>query len=233
MIRVATYNIHKAIGTDRLRRPSRTLDVIAEIAPDVIALQEADLRFGARVSALPLEMIAQYGFKPVDFDTRLESIGWHGNTILVQNNIKIERHGLIEIPSLEPRGAVFAELRVAGQMIRIVAMHLDLSGLWRKRQIRAIMETMAARSPMPTIMMGDLNEWSPHGGSLVEFHHQFRIAYSMPSFHARRPIGRLDRIMVGDGLRILASGTLHSAKSRRASDHLPVWAELAFTNDTD
>jgi endonuclease/exonuclease/phosphatase family metal-dependent hydrolase len=231
VIRVASYNIHKAIGTDRLRRPQRTLDVICEIAPEIVALQEADRRFGARVSALPLDMIAECGFKPVDFDTRADSIGWHGNSILVRKAAKVVKHGLIVLPTFEPRGAVFAELVIAKQTIRVVGMHLDLSGLWRRRQIRAIIDAIALRPAMPTVMMGDLNEWSPHGGSLVEFHHDYRIAHSTPSFHARRPVGKLDRIVVGSGLRILASGTHHSAKSRRASDHLPVWAELEFSGE--
>jgi endonuclease/exonuclease/phosphatase family metal-dependent hydrolase len=231
VIRVATYNIRKAIGADRLRRPARTMEVIAEIAPAVVALQEADRRFGARISALPLELIDAFGFAPVDFDTRPESIGWHGNTILVRQGLRVERHGLIQLPTLEPRGAVFADIVTSTGGIRVVGMHLDLSGLWRRRQIRAILAALETMPRWPTVLMGDLNEWSPHGGSLVEFHHAWRIAHSTPSFHARRPVGRLDRILVGDGLRIIASGTHHSPKAKRASDHLPVWAELAFENE--
>ena len=47
MIRVASYNMRKAIGTDRRRRPERTLEVLNELDADVIALQEADRRFGS------------------------------------------------------------------------------------------------------------------------------------------------------------------------------------------
>ncbi len=225
MIRVASYNIRKAIGTDRLRRPQRILDVIAEIGPDAIALQEADRRFGPRVSALPLEMIAAAGFEPVDFDTRAESIGWHGNTILVKSGTRVVHRDLVRLPTLEPRGAVFAELRFSGHLFRMVGMHLDLSGLWRRRQIRAILAAVADRPEMPTIFMGDLNEWAPHGGALVEFRGH-RIAHTAPSFHSQRPVARLDRIIVDDSIRIRASGTHHSHKAKRASDHLPVWAEL-------
>lgn len=225
MIRVASYNIRKAIGTDRLRRPQRILEVIDEFSPDVIALQEADRRFGARISALPLDMIAQFDFNPVDFDTRVDSIGWHGNTILVRSGLVVVDHGLIAIPCLEPRGAVFAEVRSRGAAFRVVGMHLDLSGLWRRRQIRSILATIATRPAMPTILMGDLNEWAPHGGALVEFRGH-RIAHTAPSFHAQRPVARLDRIIVDDSIRIRASGTHHSSKAKRASDHLPVWAEL-------
>jgi endonuclease/exonuclease/phosphatase family metal-dependent hydrolase len=41
-------------------------------------------------------------------------------------------------------------------------------------------------------------------------------------------VARLDRIFASPDLRIIAAGTHHSLKARRASDHLPVWAELSF-----
>ncbi|MEO7836366.1 MAG: endonuclease, partial [Acidimicrobiales bacterium] len=70
MIRVASYNMRKAIGTDRRRRPERTLEVLRELDADVVALQEADRRFGARASAIPLHMIEEHSdYKPVAFDT--------------------------------------------------------------------------------------------------------------------------------------------------------------------
>jgi endonuclease/exonuclease/phosphatase family metal-dependent hydrolase len=36
-IRVASYNIRKAIGTDRRRSPERILAVLSEIGADIIA----------------------------------------------------------------------------------------------------------------------------------------------------------------------------------------------------
>ena len=47
-LKVASYNIHKGIGLDRRRNPERVLEVLREIDADVIALQEADRRFGTR-----------------------------------------------------------------------------------------------------------------------------------------------------------------------------------------
>lgn len=38
--RIATYNIHKCRGLDRRVRPAPILEVLREIDPDVIALQE-------------------------------------------------------------------------------------------------------------------------------------------------------------------------------------------------
>ena len=228
MILVASYNIRKAIGTDRRRRPERTLEVLNEIDADVIALQEADRRFGARISALPPRMIEEHSdYKPVDYDTRIESIGFHGNAMLVKKNVEIVGQALLHLPSLEPRGAILADLRVDGAAIRVVGMHLDLSGLWRRRQAHAILAHLAERpGDPPTVLMGDLNEWSARGGCLRDFAHHHRFAECGRSFHSRRPIAQLDRIMVGGPLDIVEAGTHHSATARRASDHLPIWARL-------
>ncbi len=228
MIRVASYNMRKAIGTDRRRRPERTLEVLKELDADVIALQEADRRFGSRLSAVPTHMIEEHSvYKPVPLDTRAGSIGWHGNALLVRKEVElVERHQL-HLPSLEPRGAVLAELRIGGADLRVVGMHLDLSGLWRRQQARAILAHLAERDPpLPTVLMGDLNEWTRRGGCLREFAPVLRFAPCGDSFHARRPIAQLDRIMVTRDLEIVASGAHASATARRASDHLPVWAEL-------
>ena len=228
MILVASYNMRKAIGSDRRRRPERTLEVLNEVGADVIALQEADRRFGARISALPLHMIEHHtDYKPVDFDTRAESIGFHGNAMLVRKDVEILGQEVLHLPSLEPRGAVLADLRVRGVDLRVVGMHLDLSGLWRRRQAHAILAHLAARDgEMANVLMGDLNEWSTRGGCLRDFAHHHRFADCGRSFHARRPVAQLDRIMVGHGLEVLESGAHHSATARKASDHLPIWARI-------
>ena len=228
MIRVASYNMRKAIGTDRRRRPERTLAVWNELNADVLALQEADRRFGSRASAVPLAMIeAESDYKPVPLDGRSGSIGWHGNALLVRKSVEILEHHLFHLPSLEPRGAVLAELEVRGTRLRAVGMHLDLSGLWRRRQAQAILAHLDERDgDLPSVLMGDLNEWSARGGCLKDFCERHVSAPCGRSFHTRRPIVQLDRIMVTPDLEILDSGAHSSALARRASDHFPVWAEL-------
>jgi endonuclease/exonuclease/phosphatase family metal-dependent hydrolase len=228
MILVASYNMHKAIGTDRRRRPERTLEVLNEIGADVIALQEADRRFGSRASAIPMEMIEDHSdYMPVPLDTRDASIGWHGNALLVKKNVEIIDRELVHLPSLEPRGAVLADLRVDGTEIRVIGMHLDLSGLWRRRQAHAILSHLEhRRGDPPTVLMGDLNEWSANRGCLRDFGHRHRFAECGKSFHSRRPIAQLDRIMVSEDLEIEDSGAHQSVTARKASDHLPIWAKL-------
>lgn len=229
MITVASYNMRKAIGTDRRRDPVRTIEVLHELDADIVALQEADRRFGARTSALPLDLLAQNSpYKPVPLDIRPGGIGWHGNALLVRKSADILYHAPLDIPMLEPRGAVMAEIRVHGRTLRVVGMHLDLSGLWRRRQVRSILAQVQAREmPMPTILMGDLNEWTLHGGCLREFLYDYRLVQTGRSFHARRPVASLDRIIVSPDVTVLSSGVHRSPRSARASDHLPIWARVA------
>ncbi|HEU0100519.1 MAG TPA: endonuclease/exonuclease/phosphatase family protein [Allosphingosinicella sp.] len=228
MIRVASYNMRKAIGTDRRRRPERTLEVLRELDADVIALQEADRRFGTRASAIPLHMIEEHSdYKPVAFDARDGSLGWHGNALLVRKTVEVLDKALLHLPSLEPRGAVMADISLGGEALRVIGMHLDLSGLWRRQQAHFILHHLQTReSAMPAVLMGDLNEWSVRGGCLRDFGSHLAFADCGRSFHVRRPVARLDRIMVTPGLGIEECGVHHSAAARKASDHYPVWAKL-------
>jgi endonuclease/exonuclease/phosphatase family metal-dependent hydrolase len=228
MIKVASYNMRKSIGTDRQRRPERTLQVLCEIDADVVALQEADRRFGTRAAVLTGHLLAEHSdYKAIPFGARAKSMGWHGNALLVRKDAQLIDHEAIHLPALEPRGAVMADIRIRGQMLRIVGMHLDLSGLWRRRQAHAIIAHIASSTHQyPTVLMGDLNEWGANAAFLKDFAHHYNFAETGRSFHARRPVARLDRIMASPDLRFSSAGVHDSAASRTASDHLPVWANL-------
>jgi endonuclease/exonuclease/phosphatase family metal-dependent hydrolase len=154
-------------------------------------------------------------------------MGWHGNVILVRKSALVLDGEAIHLPALEPRGAVMADIRLAGNTIRVLGMHLDLSGLWRRKQAAAILnhvDTCADRHP--TVLMGDLNEWSAGSGCLRDFGRDFSFADTGASFHSRRAIARLDRIMVSRELKVVDCGVHTSPAARKASDHLPIWAML-------
>ena len=250
-ITVASYNMRKAIGTDRKRRPDRVLQVLQEIDADVVALQEADKRIGGRGAAVPHELIDDHGmYKAVPFRVRhrrtlegfpggrhaerlfkinTRNLGWHGNALLVKKHVDVMDVAALDLPMLEPRGAVMAELLIGDKPLRVVGMHLDLSGLWRRRQMRAILEAIQRRPHrMPTILMGDTNEWRDAGACLQELNGSYRMAPTGPSFHSRRPFAALDRIIVDQRLAIEAAGVHASPEARKASDHLPIWARVSL-----
>ena len=226
-IKVASYNIHKAVGLDRRRDPERIMSVLHEIDADVVALQEADRRFGSRSSCLPRQVIDDHGvYRAVPLDTRPDSIGWHGNALLVRKGVEIVDAAIVPLPTLEPRGAIRADLLIDGRALRVVGMHLDISGIRRRQQIRAILAHIGdCPHPCPTVLMGDLNEWSASGGSLRAFG-DWPVLVPGRSFHTRQPIAMLDRVIHSPDMTAHSCGVHHSALAARASDHLPVWAEL-------
>ncbi len=228
IIKVATYNIRKCIGTDRKRDPARIMQILQEIDADIVALQEADRRFGQRLSAIPRQMFQDHSdYEPVVLDGQRNGIGWHGNAILVRRGAKVRHAQILPLPTLEPRGAVIAEVQMGGSHLRIIGTHLDLSGLWRRRQIRALLTYLdSAPSHIPTVIMGDFNQWSNRGAlSEFAFHHH-RLVSTPPSYHSRRPIARLDRIIVSHDLLVDEADVHSTALSRMASDHLPLWANI-------
>lgn len=227
-ITFASYNIRKAIGLDRRRDPDRILAILREIDADVVALQEADRRFGDRASALPLAAIESHTpYRPVPLNMKPDSIGWHGNALLVRREIGIEHAAAVPLPTLEPRGAMRADLTIAGRPFRVVGMHLDLSGLRRRQQVRSILSHLVdCPTPMPSVLMGDLNEWARTGGCLREFCGDWHVLSAGRSFPSRRPVAALDRIVVSQEWHVHSVGVHHSALSARGSDHLPVWARL-------
>jgi endonuclease/exonuclease/phosphatase family metal-dependent hydrolase len=147
----------------------------------------------------------------------------------VKRHVEVMDVAALDLPMLEPRGAVMAELLIGDRALRVVGMHLDLSGLWRRRQMRAILDAIHRRPhKMPTILMGDTNEWRDAGACLKELNGSYRVAPTGPSFHSRRPIAALDRIIVDHRLAIEAAGVHASPEARKASDHLPIWARIAL-----
>ena len=224
---VASYNIHKAVGLDRRRDPERIVAVLREIDADVIALQEADRRFGERVSVIPRQLLDEHSpWQAVPCGMRPGSMGWHGNALLVRRGIEIVAAAPLPLPALEPRGAVRADLMIAGQPVRIAGMHLDLSGLRRRQQVRSVLAQLAG-AEVPTVLMGDFNEWSRRGGALREFHaDRWQVLAPGRSVPSRRPLATLDRIVLSSGWRCGECAVHHSALAAQASDHLPVFARI-------
>jgi len=234
-LKVASYNIHKGVGLDRRRDPDRILTILREIDADVIALQEADRRFGLREAVIPRSTLDDHSpwrvVEPGHFDRARthSSMGWHGNALLVRREIEVVGACAVPLPTIEPRGAVCATLRVGQAIVRVVGMHLDLSGLRRRQQVETVCGHVSAHDePGHVVMMGDLNEWSPSGGALAAFAAPFRVLAPGRSFPSRRPVAQLDRIVVSEGLGVDGVGVHHSPLAAVGSDHLPVWASLAL-----
>lgn len=223
VIRFASYNIRKARGLDQRRDPTRILDVINGLEADVIALQEADRRLGDRPAALPRTLVEDY----TDFDVlpvaRTDvSLGWHGNAVLVRKGMAVSDVSLVTLPGLEPRGAVRFSMELA-RPVTVVGTHLGLVRRYRRRQLARI--AAHVRDARDVVILGDFNEWSPTRG-LEPLDADFSVLSPGRSFHAARPVAALDRIAHSHDLSVVDAGVEQGALARRASDHLPVWADM-------
>lgn len=228
-LRFASYNIHKAVGIDGVRDSGRIISVLREIDADIIALQEADRRFGERAGVLPRAALDDTHWQVAPVARRPRSLGWHGNALLVRREIAVLACEPLELPTLEPRGAVSALLEHAGRQFRAIGTHLDLSGLRRSDQVRAILGYCEDHyADCPTILMGDFNQWTARSGAIRHFGDWDVIAPG-PSFPSRRPVARFDRVAVSPGWEIEDHGVHHSALAAQASDHLPVWLNARFS----
>jgi endonuclease/exonuclease/phosphatase family metal-dependent hydrolase len=222
-LKIASYNVRKAVGRDRRRDPARVLSVLTEIDADIVALQEADRRLGARPTAIPRRLIAlETDYEVADVARNDVSLGWHGNAILVRRGIEVSSTGHIELPGLEPRGAVL--IRVAG--LTIVGTHLGLLRTWRHRQMNAILRHLGEEA-RATLIAGDFNEWSDIRG-FDPWEKTFSVVYPGRSFPTPRPVASLDGIAHGPAVSVRDTGVMLSGKARTASDHFPVWASVAF-----
>jgi endonuclease/exonuclease/phosphatase family metal-dependent hydrolase len=225
---IASYNIHKAVGSDGRRAPERILDVLDEIGADVAVLQEADTRLGIRTSVLPEPALAACGWQAAALGVQPQAIGWHGNAVLVRGAATITHAARITLPALEPRGAVLADIAAGPLQLRLVGAHLDLTGLWRARQLHAMIAAIArAPGSLPELVMGDFNEWRANPALLAAVTDRLRAVPLGPSFPARLPIARLDRAFAHPALTILSAGVHVSPLARAASDHLPIRVTLA------
>lgn len=223
----ATYNIHKAVGTDRRRDPERILSVLREIDADVIALQEVDRRIGQRASVIDRALLDDSPWHAADVARRPRSLGWHGNAILVRRGLDVVEAEALHLPMLEPRGAARADILVDGHRVRVIGMHLDLSGLRRRDQIRAVLRHIGGCNPgCPTVMMGDFNQWGLKSGAMREFGETWQVLDTGRSFPSRQPLACLDRVVTSHEWSCAGHHVHHSATAAQASDHLPVVAHL-------
>ncbi|MEM6385875.1 MAG: endonuclease/exonuclease/phosphatase family protein [Pseudomonadota bacterium] len=224
-MRVASYNIRKAVGLDWRRDAERILDVLDEIDADIVVLQEADRRYGTRAGVLPLERLEEdHGLVLAEVSVRPRSHGWHGNMILAKRRLSIKSAERLPLPYVDPRGAIRVVFSVSD--LEIVGTHLGLTPGTRRKQL-ALLEQTARQSNRPTVIAGDFNEWNDANFRLAS---DLTLVTPGPSYHASRPVGALDRFIVNNAIRVVSADVHRSELARRASDHLPIVMDFEIAN---
>ncbi|MEM6480772.1 MAG: endonuclease/exonuclease/phosphatase family protein [Pseudomonadota bacterium] len=223
-MRIASYNIRKAVGLDWRRDPHRIVDVIAELEADIVVLQEADKRIGERVGVLPLDRLeTEHGLRLSKVQAGGLSHGWHGNAILYREEaLPNPVTECIRLPAHEPRGAIGAFFEPIS--LGVIGAHLALTSGVRRRQLQTLC-THAVNANIPTIIAGDFNHW---GRKLPVGPHD--VITPGLSFHATRRIAALDRFILLGGVEAGEARVHTSLKAHRASDHLPVVLDFEISS---
>jgi endonuclease/exonuclease/phosphatase family metal-dependent hydrolase len=230
LLAVASYNLHRCVGVDGKSDVERTAAVIRELDSDIIAIQEVDNTPSDDPERHALSMQLDYltratGYSSVPGLRIIRHTGEYGNAILTRLPVKAVRRVDLSFGRFEPRGAIDAELDAGVTSLRIIATHFGLLPRERRAQWLKLMTALAETSAhMPTILMGDMNEWLGRARMLREARKVFGESMIPKAFPSFFPLLRLTRIWCRPRQALRSIVAHSSALAKVASDHLPVKA---------
>jgi endonuclease/exonuclease/phosphatase family metal-dependent hydrolase len=222
-----TWNIHGCVGRDGRFDPERTAGVIRRLDPDILALQEVDSRRGRNGGLDVFDYLRKaVGEHAIDARTISTVDGHYGQLLLSRWPFARHRCHDISVPGREPRRAIEAQVELPGGRLRTIATHIGLNPIEWRGQLRALAEIVEAATEGPQLLMGDFNEWPYPNADWRRLAAHFGARTRHCTFPAMLPALALDRIWFRPpGLKVR---TWAERSARRASDHLPLVAELAL-----
>ncbi len=243
-IRIMTYNVHSCVGMDGKVSPERIARVIGRHEPDIVALQELDM--GRKrtwevdqphLIAKELEMV--YHFHPsVVIDEER-----YGNAVLSRYPMELIRAGrlpsIIKKPAVEPRGAIWTVINIAGIKINFFNTHLGLFPSERIYQAKVLLGAEWVTHPAcqgPIILCGDFNAL-PTSQLCRNIKKVFRDAQEeldnhspIATWFSHYPVGRIDHIFVSPEIEVTHVEVSMTDLDKIASDHLPLIVDIKFGN---
>lgn len=235
MLRIVTYNVHSCIGSDRKYDPARIAEVIAGCRPDIIALQELDVRRARTGGVDQAQAIAAHLNMAVHFHPALHvEEEKYGDAVLTALPARLVKAG--PLPSLgEPRGALWVEVDVDGIDLQVINTHLGLSRRERLKQVEALLGPLWLGNPScrsPRVLVGDFNA-VPRSAAYRMLAARMKDVYSAvayrkrrPTFPARLPLLCIDHIFLEDSIEAIDVNAHRDGLARAASDHLPLIADI-------
>ena len=217
-LRVVSYNVH-SLRDDR----GALAAVVRSLEPDVLIVQEAPRRFRWRTKCARLARSfgLYYG------TGGLPSLG---NLILTNLRVRVRESWELRYPLIagrHMRGAAFARCTVPGAAPFVVAgSHLSTYDGERPGQA-ALLEPALRAASDPVILGIDLNEtdggasWKLLAADLVDSGRD-----GGNTFPAGAPDRRIDAILVDRRIGVSHFEVANTAQALRASDHLPLVADL-------
>lgn len=241
-LRIMTYNVHRCVGIDRLLSPERIAQVIASCHPDIVALQELDVRRARSGHVDQAEVIARDLGMDVHFFPAVRVMEeMYGDAILSRWPARLVKAGSLpgfaRFRQIEPRGALWSAVSIEGAEVQVINTHLGLFSGERVLQSRSLLGEEWLGDELcrdPVIMLGDFNA-TPRSRAYRLLTARMRDAQRavgrrrpMPTFPTRLPTLRLDHVFVSPSVQVLSAATLRTPLARLASDHLPLVVEACI-----
>jgi endonuclease/exonuclease/phosphatase family metal-dependent hydrolase len=230
-LRVATYNVHRCRGMDGRTSPSRIADVIRQIEPDVIALQEV-VGAGPSSSGHAEELGALLGMGWVMAPTRHLRGCLFGNVVL--SRLPIRHHAQYDLSwkTCEPRCAQRVDIAIGDDTLHFYNVHLGTAFLERRHQAGRLATILHDRRvDTPKVVLGDFNEWMK-GLATSVLSERLKSIDLRKHLRRRRtypgvlPVLHLDHIYYDGQVEVVNLELPRTRLSLLASDHLPLVAEL-------
>ena len=231
-VRILSYNIHHGQGVDGKFDLARIAAVIRAAAPDLVALQEVDVKTGraggvdqaAALGALT-GMEARFG-KAMEYDG-----GLYGEAVLSRLPVQeVRLHPLPADEGFEPRAALAVKVRLRGGAIWFAGTHLDHTRTpeQRMKQIQVLNRALAeGPEGLPVILAGDFNAEpeSPEHEALREAWSAAAPRDPAPTFPSSSPEKKIDYVFFrpADAWRVKEVRVLGE---ETASDHRPLLVVL-------
>jgi endonuclease/exonuclease/phosphatase family metal-dependent hydrolase len=235
--RILTYNVRRCLGVDGRLSPARIAEVIASCQPEIVALQELDVRRPRTGGVDQAHEIARELGMHMHFHPALRVMEeLYGDAILTARPSRLVKIGALpgwaRRPGLEPRGALWAAVEVGGVEVQIVNTHLGLRGPERLLQVDALLGPEWLGHPAcrePVLLLGDFNAiprsrvYRRLAGALRDAQTAAHVRHPpQPTFPGRMPFLRLDHVFVSPSIEVLRAHTMRTPPARAASDHLPL-----------
>jgi endonuclease/exonuclease/phosphatase family metal-dependent hydrolase len=220
--------------------PRRIARVIAQLKPDIVALQEVDVgRLQSekldQAHLIARELQMEHHFHPA-WQVEEEK---YGNAVLSVFPITLVEAGKLPEPATrrrgEPRSAMWVQVSIEGRRLHVVNTHLGLSAPERSMQVAELLSQRwlgRTNATEPCIVCGDFN-MLPRSPDYRQMCQRFSDAQLALDSHrpggtwsSAYPVGRVDHVFLSNHFQVVKVEIRRSQLARTASDHLPLLVEL-------
>jgi len=239
-LRILTYNIHKCIGgVDRRYDPLRVCETISHYQADFVLLQEVDHMAKRSNHDRQVDVLGElldYRHRTWFPNVTLRRGGEYGNAILSRFPLTETSNIDLTIGNRKRRSVLHARYRVRfpgtrhTRTVHVFNLHLGLLGGERKQQLERFLDShpfSGCHARTPVIVAGDFNDvWGTLGKNHLEPAGFRGMQTSLRTFPSYAPVRALDSVYVRGDLELRHIQRSRLGVARRASDHLPLIADV-------